>query len=98
MASLLLPPDEGLHSKTFVVDRQWSRIGSANLDNRSFALNHELNLTFHDRGIAEQLERIFADDLTRMHTVSRLGNIRGVAEARDRHVMELFMLPLRDQL
>lgn len=32
-----------LHAKTTVIDGIWSTIGSTNLDNRSFALNDELN-------------------------------------------------------
>ena len=83
-----------LHAKTLVVDDQWSSVGSANLDNRSFSLNHELNLTLHDRGITEQLVRIFRDDLTRTREVTYSEwRHRGVG-----HVLELFLLPLKDQL
>lgn len=83
-----------MHSKTLVVDGEWSSVGSANLDNRSFSLNHELNLTVHDRGIAAQLERIFRDDLARTREVT-------YSEWRHRgigHLLELFFLPLKDQL
>src|SRR5262249_4842657 len=38
-----------LHAKTLVIDGVWSTIGSTNLDNRSFALNDELNLVVYDR-------------------------------------------------
>ena len=41
-----------------VVDGQWVSIGSANLDNRSFALNNELNLAFLDKGLAARLTEI----------------------------------------
>jgi len=83
-----------LHAKTITVDGRWSSVGSANLDRRSFALNHELNLAFDDPGLARQLEQIFADDLTRCHEVT-------LAEWRRRgigRVLELVVLPLRDQL
>jgi cardiolipin synthase len=33
-----------LHAKTMVVDGTWATIGSTNFDNRSFAVNDELNL------------------------------------------------------
>ncbi len=52
-----------LHQKTMVVDGIWSTIGTTNFDNRSFALNSESNICIYDRGVAEQLERIFVDDL-----------------------------------
>jgi cardiolipin synthase A/B len=83
-----------LHAKTITVDGKWSSVGSANLDRRSFALNHELNLAFDDPGLARQLERIFADDLTRAHEVT-LDEWRRRGIGR---VLELVVLPVRDQL
>jgi cardiolipin synthase A/B len=83
-----------LHAKTITVDGRWSTVGSANLDRRSFAINHELNLAFDDPGLARELERIFADDLTRTHEVT-------LAEWRKRGIgrlLELVVLPLREQL
>ena len=52
-----------LHAKTMVVDGVWGTIGSTNFDNRSFALNQELNLTFYDHTVATRLEEIFHEDL-----------------------------------
>ena len=52
-----------LHAKTMVVDGEWVSIGSANLDNRSFAINNELNVTFLDRWLARRLTEIFEEDL-----------------------------------
>jgi cardiolipin synthase len=52
-----------LHAKTMVVDGVWSTVGSTNLDNRSFALNDELNLVVYDAAVARRLEKVFADDL-----------------------------------
>ncbi|MBI4526029.1 MAG: cardiolipin synthase [Deltaproteobacteria bacterium] len=52
-----------LHAKTMVVDGVWATIGSTNLDNRSFALNEELNLTVYDAGVGQRLETIFEEDL-----------------------------------
>jgi cardiolipin synthase len=52
-----------LHQKTMVVDGVWSTIGSTNFDNRSFALHEESNVCLYDRRMAEQLEKIFFEDL-----------------------------------
>jgi cardiolipin synthase len=52
-----------LHAKTFVVDGQWSTIGSMNFDNRSMALNDEATLMMVDRSIGEEMNRIFLADL-----------------------------------
>jgi cardiolipin synthase A/B len=52
-----------LHAKTFVVDDEWSTVGSMNFDNRSMALNDESTLMVLDRRIGEQMSRIFLDDL-----------------------------------
>ena len=46
-----------------VIDGVWSTVGSTNLDNRSFALNDELNLVVYDREVGRRLEAIFAEDL-----------------------------------
>jgi len=54
-----------LHQKTMLVDGVWATIGTANFDNRSFSMNEEINLCFHDRNIAEELRVIFTADLER---------------------------------
>jgi cardiolipin synthase A/B len=52
-----------LHAKTFVVDGQWSTVGSMNFDNRSMALNDEATLMVLDPAIGDELNRIFISDL-----------------------------------
>ena len=52
-----------LHAKTFVVDGEWSTIGSMNFDNRSLALNDEATLMVLDREVGGRMEEIFLDDL-----------------------------------
>jgi len=52
-----------LHAKTFVVDGQWSTVGSMNFDNRSMALNDESTLMVLDPAIGEEMDRIFRSDL-----------------------------------
>ena len=83
-----------LHAKTMVVDDQWVSIGSANLDNRSFAINNELNVTVMDRGLARRLTEIFEGDLKFTTSVTR--------EDWERHrlgyLFYLPLVPLRDQL
>jgi len=59
-----------LHHKTMVVDGTWATVGTANFDNRSFALNEETNLCFGDASIIGDLERIFADDLSHSRRVT----------------------------
>jgi cardiolipin synthase len=46
-----------------VVDGIWITIGTANFDNRSFALDEESNVCVSDHRLAGQLEDIFKDDL-----------------------------------
>ena len=52
-----------LHAKTFVVDGEWSTVGSMNFDNRSMALNDEATLMVLDRAIGHHMNQIFLDDL-----------------------------------
>jgi putative cardiolipin synthase len=64
------PPVEseflGLHSKTFVVDRETVYIGSHNFDPRSNVINTELGLMVESRGLgkalAQQIEREMQGD------------------------------------
>lgn len=70
-----------LHSKTMIVDGVWSTIGSTNLDNRSFALNDELNLVIYDAATSRRLEKVFADDLAYSSKVDyRSWRRRGMAD------------------
>jgi cardiolipin synthase len=84
-----------LHQKTMLVDGVWATIGTANFDNRSFALNEETNLCFHDRIIAEELRAIFAADLKRCDwIVFDQWRRRGLWQ----HIMEQCASLLEDQL
>jgi cardiolipin synthase A/B len=84
-----------LHCKTMVVDGVWATVGSTNFDNRSFALNEELNMTLYDRSLARQLEATFADDLkhSRKITYEEWDN-RSLKEK----FFELFTFPVEEQL
>jgi cardiolipin synthase len=59
-----------LHAKTFVVDGQWSTIGSMNFDNRSMALNDESTLMILDPAIGRQMDQVFLDDLRHSEEVT----------------------------
>lgn len=52
-----------LHSKTMVVDRKISIVGTANMDYRSFDLNFEVNAIVYDNEFSEELARVFFDDI-----------------------------------
>lgn len=54
-----------MHTKTLIVDGQWSMFGSANFDNRSLELNDEMNVAVSDPGLAARLLEDFEEDLRR---------------------------------
>src|SRR5205814_468248 len=86
--------DAMLHAKTATIDGVWASIGSINMDSRSFGLNHEGSLVVYDAGIARRLEEIYREDLRFAKEVT-------IEEWRRRgigHFLELFFLPLRNQL
>jgi cardiolipin synthase len=70
-------------------------VGSTNLDNRSFALNEELNVAVYDRGFAAQLERVFAADLAHARP---LDYARWSQRGLKTRLLELLALPIRDQI
>ena len=41
-----------LHSKTLIIDDEIASVGTANMDNRSFTLNFEVNAFIYDEAIA----------------------------------------------
>lgn len=59
-----------IHTKSLIVDRTWSVVGSTNFDNRSFGLNDEVNLAAFDRQLAERLELDFRQDVAVSRAVS----------------------------
>src|SRR3546814_13656070 len=67
-----------LHTKALLVDDEFALIGSANFDNRSFRLNFELSMLFHDATIAAELAAMFEHDL---------GHAPRVRDDRDRSLL-----------
>ena len=53
----------GLHTKAFVVDREYAFIGSMNFDPRSFNINTEAGAFIHSSGLAEELARVMERDM-----------------------------------
>ena len=60
-----------LHQKTMLVDGAWATVGTANFDNRSFALSEETNICFHDPVLVAQLAAAFQEDLKRCERIVR---------------------------
>ncbi|HEY1266524.1 MAG TPA: cardiolipin synthase [Candidatus Binatia bacterium] len=84
-----------LHAKTMVVDSVWATVGSSNFDNRSFALNQEINLTVYNPEFAAQLEAVFEDDIKHADPVTYAEwKSRGIGE----RMLELFAFPIKEQL
>ncbi len=52
-----------IHAKTMVTDGMFSMIGTANMDNRSFFLNFEVNALIYDKKIAGQMRKQFFEDM-----------------------------------
>lgn len=53
----------GLHTKSFVVDREKAFIGSMNFDPRSFNINTEAGALVHSPGLAEDLAQVMERDM-----------------------------------
>jgi cardiolipin synthase len=84
-----------LHAKMVTIDGVWATVGSTNFDNRSFALNEELNATLYDRALAQRLERAFEADLQHSRPVTyEAWKQRSLAS----RIRELLTLPIRSQL
>ena len=63
--------DTLLHAKTCVIDGLWTTVGSSNLDWRSFLHNAEANLVVLDAGLAQEMERVFMEDVARSREILR---------------------------
>ena len=84
-----------MHSKAMVVDGVWANVGSANLDNRSLAINEELNLVVYDTGFAAQLEQSFQEDLKYSKKLTyETWSSRPFTEK----ILEMIMLPAKHQM
>ena len=66
-----------IHAKTLVADGWWSKVGSTNLNFSSLAANWEIDLVAEDTGFAEQMERMFEEDLANAREVRLVRTARG---------------------
>ena len=84
-----------MHAKTMVVDGVWATVGSTNFDNRSFALNQELNLTVYDATVARRLDESFQEDLKYSKKITYEDwHSRSIFE----RIFEIFAFPVKEQL
>lgn len=51
-----------LHSKVIMIDESFASVGTANMDYRSFDLNHEVNTYLYDADLVETLSKQFEED------------------------------------
>lgn len=78
-----------LHSKTIVIDQDYSLIGTANFDNRSFRLNFEVCLAAYGPALANQLAEQFLKDTQSAKQVAKDRRI-GFGEKLGESVARLF--------
>jgi cardiolipin synthase A/B len=58
-----------IHAKTMVIDGDFSIVGTANMDNRSFRLNFEVIAAVYGHELTSKLAAAFEDDLTHTREV-----------------------------
>lgn len=57
------------HAKVITIDDEVSLLGSANMDNRSFLINHELSLLLYDSGVTRRLKAGFRETVSHCKAV-----------------------------
>jgi cardiolipin synthase len=73
----------------------WTTVGSTNLDNRSFALNDELNVVTYSQAVARRMEQVFFEDLERSKRIEYRGwSRRGLVD----RFLEMLAAPIQEQL
>jgi cardiolipin synthase len=60
-----------LHTKSLTLDGEVTLIGSANMDRRSFELNYENNIVFHDHALTGVVRERQQDYIARSHRVTQ---------------------------
>jgi cardiolipin synthase A/B len=60
-----------LHTKSLTVDGEITLIGSANMDRRSFELNYENNILFHDSNLTGVMRERQQDYINQSHPVTK---------------------------
>ena len=60
-----------LHTKSLTVDGEITLIGSANMDRRSFELNYENNILFHDSALTGAMRKRQQDYIAQSHPITQ---------------------------
>jgi cardiolipin synthase A/B len=60
-----------LHQKAMLIDDDLAVIGTANLDNRSFRINFEINMLFDDKDFANSVEKMMLEDFENCFQVGK---------------------------
>jgi cardiolipin synthase len=60
-----------LHTKSLTLDGEITLIGSANMDRRSFELNYENNILFHDPALTGAVRERQQEYISRSHPVTK---------------------------
>jgi len=76
-------PDPFDHSKLFIVDDDWSLVGSSNWDARSLELNFEINLECYDAGFNGELTAIIDDKIARAEHILQAPDHHFLARVRN---------------
>ena len=92
---LFLYQNAMVHAKTATIDGIWSTVGTANVDRLSLVGNFEVNAEFYDEELAQQMEKIFANDSLNTHEITLKEWQRRPLLQR---LAEIILLPLRPLL
>ena len=60
-----------VHAKTLITDGKLIVVGTANMDYRSFDLNFEVNAIVYDETVANELRKVFFDDLNDAEQINK---------------------------
>lgn len=71
-----------IHAKTSVFDRKVAMVGTANMDNRSFDLNFEVNAVVYDEPFAKRMADDFFEDLSHATKIDPLEWKKSRSKAR----------------
>jgi len=91
---IYLYPEGFLHSKIITVDDRVATVGTANVDDRSFQHNYEVNAVIYDKGLAVRLREDFLRDSLKSlvldyETFSRRPWLQKLAEGAARTISPL---------
>jgi putative cardiolipin synthase len=103
-----------LHTKAFVIDREYAYVGSLNMDPRSMHINSEMGLLVYDPELADRVAdliehdmqpenawRVDIDENNRLTWTSSAGTVyRQPARHFGQRIADFFygLLPIKDQL